>query len=224
MAKLTYNTPSAANLPGRPYRTEWPELQAAWNSFGKQAHLVIPMQMNPINLKKLENQIKDWMDDLDATSRKFQYSFGALAQILARANQKFAREMSAGPIDPLQRMPRQAWKIPVRRISGFYYQGWFVRRIAPGIWQLYNPTREAYYIEYGIHSSNRRVRRPIRKMSLVKTLRWADTVGVGNMVWEEIYGPLRIRGAARRRGASVNVSPQSGKLMPYLANTGLGNR
>lgn len=213
------------SLPARPYRTEWSELQQAWENMGKSTHLVQPAQLDTRSLKSLEVQVKNWMEDLDATSRRFQYQFGVLAQILARANQRFAREMSAGPIDPRQENRHAAWKIPVRRITGFYYQGWFVRRVAPGIWQLYNPTREAYFIEYGIHTSERRVRRPIRKLSLIRTLRWADTVGVGKFVWEEIFGPLRSTGSSRRRiGALAHVSPQSGRVMPYLQHTGLGNR
>lgn len=207
-----------------PYRTQWSGLQTAWKRAWPARTSVIPAFMNVQSIKNLELQIADWMNDLDATSRKFQYQIGVLAMILARANQKFAMEMSAGPVDPRQQNPNAAWKKPVRRITSHYYQGWTVRRVAPGIWQLYNPTREAYYIEYGIHTSAKRVRRPIRKLSLIKTLRWADTIGVGNFVWEEIFGPLRIRGAARRGSGLINVSPQSGKVMPYLGNTGLGTR
>lgn len=131
-----------------------------------------------------------------------------LTSLLARTNQAFAQEMSRGPLDPQERKPDAAWKIPVRRISSAYYRGWKVRRLAPAVWMLYNDSREAYYIEYGINhvgrgttvtykngrtyiKSGARVRRPIRKMSLIKTLNFVDHSRVGHRVWEMIWAPYR---------------------------------
>jgi hypothetical protein len=65
-------------------------------------------------------------------------------------------------------------------------------------WQLYNDSREAYFIEFGINPhSYRRVRRPIRKLSLMRTLRFAQGTGVYHRIWAQIYlpgGPRRTKG------------------------------
>jgi hypothetical protein len=133
-----------------------------------------------------------------------------LVRFMAYTNQGIAQRMSAGPFDPQQRLPRLAWKIPVRRITEKYYLGWKVRRIAFGTWQLYNDSREAYFIEFGIHESGRRVRRPIRKMSLRRTLEYMMRTQAYHRVWCEIYANPR-RGKHRSRGFTQTVqSPGMG--------------
>jgi hypothetical protein len=153
---------------------------------------------------------------LERAELKMPIAMNALAQILARVDQHFSMNMSAGPRDPRQQNPSAAWKIPVRRITGAYFQNWHVRRLARGVWVVYNPTREAYYIEYGIHPSGRRVRRPIRKLALIKTLRFADQQNVGQYVWEAIYGHLRETGGRGRGRLSVHYQPQSMRVMGML--------
>lgn len=123
---------------------------------------------------------------------------GDLAHRLALVNQMYARKMSFGPHDPYQRRPDEAWRPPgqgIRRISQAYYFGWKVANSGPGWWTLYNDSREAYFIEFGIHTSNRRIRRPVRKLSQIKTLRYAMTTHAYHRVWSDIYlGPRRGRG------------------------------
>lgn len=118
---------------------------------------------------------------------------------MALLNQGEARKMSFGPLDPRMENPAAAWKIPVRRISSRYYVGWKVMRIGPAAWRLYNDSKEAYFIEFGIHQwgatgsggapggNPRRVRRPIRKLSLLKTMEFMQKTAVYHRVWVSIY-------------------------------------
>lgn len=139
---------------------------------------------------------------------------------MALVNQGFAREMSFGPYDPTGRGGRNeflgrtfsagtsgpatphpifrhtassdlAWKIPVRRITGNYYLGWKVREVRPGVVQLYNDSREAYFIEFGINglpgTQGRLVRRPIRKLSLIKTLNYMAQTNAFHRVWADVF-------------------------------------
>lgn len=111
-----------------------------------------------------------------------------LTQVMAIVNQGHARRMSFGPSDPNAQDPSQAWKIPVRRITGRYYLGWKVRPV-PGGWQLYNDSREAFFIEFGINwlGEGRRVRRPVQRLSLKKTMETMQTTGAYHRIWSEIY-------------------------------------
>lgn len=199
------------------YRTEWGGLMSAWARAWPSRSSIIPFHMKPESLISLAAQLEAWALEIKNSGQRLPMSTNALAQILARVDQRFSQQMSAGPVDPRQQNPNAAWKIPVRRITSHYYHGWYVRRVAPGVWMVYNPTREAYYIEYGIHTSQRRVRRPIRKMALLKTLKFADSHQVGQFVWETVFGPLRRSGARTQRGfGSVRSSPQSPGVMRFL--------
>lgn len=75
-----------------------------------------------------------------------------------------------------------AWKIPVRRITGAYLAGWKVRHIGVGIWETYNDSREAYFIEFGINHRGTgltstgglvRIRRPVLKLSVMQAVAFA---------------------------------------------------
>jgi hypothetical protein len=67
---------------------------------------------------------------------------------------------------------------------------------------LYNDSREAYYIEFGIHPTGSirateaghifvmRVRRPIRKLSLKKTLAFVDSTRAAHRIWEVSFAPF----------------------------------
>lgn len=173
------------------------------------------------------DEIDDWIRAAERTGRNTQFGMDALVQLMARTNQAIAKEKSRGPVDPRGAMYDKAWKIPVRRITGRYYRGWRVRRITSGVWMLYNDSREAYFIEYGINhvgqgtdaggrssghrghkaqgdttysgatpapqfnKGSRRVRRPIRKISLIATLRFMAQTRAEERVWEGIFSPFR---------------------------------
>lgn len=175
---------------------------------------------------RIFDEIDDWIRAAEISGQNVRFGMNVLTSLLARTNQAFAQEMSRGPYDPQERKPDAAWKIPVRRITSRYYQGWKVRRLAPAVWMLYNDSREAYYIEFGINhvghgttvtyrdgrtyiKGSARVRRPIRKMSLIKTLRFVESTRVNDRVWELVWAPFRPGRPASttpmRRGQAISM-------------------
>lgn len=213
------------------FRTEWAGLQHAYSrSWGSRGSVIparilgsTPSGLSPYSgtasrysLAHLANELFSLSGQLKQANMKLPMAMNALAQILARVDQRYSMQMSAGPVDPREQNPKAAWRIPVRRITGAYYQNWHIRRVAPGVWIVYNPTREAYYIEYGIHTSGRRVRRPVRKMALIKTLKFADRQKVGGYVWEGIFGHLRQTSGSSRGRLAVQFQPQSMRVMGML--------
>lgn len=151
--------------------------------------------------RKWVEEIDQYIRDLEAVGRRVPMAMEALVQIMARVDRAFSQEMSRGPSDPQRRHPEWAWKVPVRRISSRYYQGWKLRRVAPGVWHVYNDSKEAYYIEYGIHTSAARVPRPIRRRALLRTLLWMDQTRAGERVWEFTFGPMRAHRGVGTRGS-----------------------
>jgi hypothetical protein len=153
------------------------------------------------------NSVESWIRAAERSGQNIRYGLNVFAMLAARTDQAFSQQMSRGPIDPQERNPGAAWKLPVRRITGKYYRGWKVKRLAPAVWIVYNDTREAYFIEYGINhigssyvsgrggaryaKNSRRVRRPVRKLALIKTLRAMDRSQAGHRVWEVIWSPFR---------------------------------
>lgn len=164
------------------------------------------------------DMIDDWIRAAEAANRNVQYGMNALLMFMARTNQAIAMEMSAGVVDPRMRNRGAAWKIPVRRITSRYYRGWKVQRLAPNVWMLFNDSREAYYIEFGIHPTGTvhtsregntfvmRVRRPVQKLSLTRTLKFVDQSRVGERVWEGIFEPFRTGRKFKSRGAGIAIS------------------
>ena len=167
------------------------------------------------------NSVESWLRAAEISGRNVRYGMNVLTMLMARTNQGIAMGMSAGPLDPRMQNPGAAWKMPVRRISSRYYKGWKVKRLAPGVWILYNDTREAYFIEYGINhvggggggyevsgkqrnytKGSQRVRRPVRKLSLIKTLEAVRRTNAGYRVWEMIWSPFHPN---RRRSSSMTA-------------------
>lgn len=139
--------------------------------------------------------------DLEQVGKQFPVGMDMLLGLMAKANYDYSRALSLGVKDPKQQYPAQAWQIPVRRITSRYHQGWRVQRVMRGVWRVYNDTREAWYIEYGIHTSPRRVIRPVRRRALLLTLKFVDQTRAGERVWEVIFGPMRHhRGTGPRGG------------------------
>jgi len=141
-----------------------------------------------------------------------------LTEMMAFLGQGYARKMSFGPEDPTGKNKSQAWKIPVRRISGKYYLGWKVRPIRDG-WQVYNDSREAYFIEFGINrlGEGRRVRRPVRKIAFKQTIDYMMTTKAFDRIWANI---MQHHG----KGYGFSVYSQSPKLHPGFAPGGLIGR
>jgi hypothetical protein len=144
----------------------------------------------------------------------------ALVRFMAYTNLGIAQRMSAGPYDPQERTPGLAWKVPVRRITERYYLGWKVRRRGRGTWELYNNSRAAFFVEFGIHTSGRRVRRPVRKLSLIKTMHAMRRTQAWHRVWCDIYAdPRHPRGkgftqVVQSPGKGGFGGPMLGRILP----------
>jgi hypothetical protein len=149
--------------------------------------------------------------------QRFPYYMHLLVQQMALVNQGYARKMSFGPHDPTGKDTSLAWRTPaegIRRISSRYYLGWKVKQMGMQWWRLYNDSREAYFIEFGISEVGwgaaryvpaRRIRRPVRKMSLRKTLEYMMRTHAYHRVWADIYS----HPSKRHRGKGFTQIVQS---------------
>jgi hypothetical protein len=152
------------------------------------------VEITPQTIKGIEAYIR-WAE-VEAPM-KLPFYMNQLAHMMALTNQSFARKMAFGPYDPSERRPEQAWRTPaqgIRRISQGYYLGWRVRKRGIGHYILFNASREAYFIEYGISEIGfggnravpaRRIRRPVRKLSLLKTIEFMKTTNAYHRIWVE---------------------------------------
>lgn len=181
------------------------------------------IELTPESFNALEAAIR-WAEV--EVPQRFNQGMNMLAQHMALVNQAEARTMSAGQWDVSQSQPGAAWKIPVRRITGRYFVSWRVRARGKGAWELYNNSREAYFIEFGIsevgwgagrHVPKGRVRRPVRKLSLRKTLEYMMRTQAYHRVWADIFSSPRHR--HRGMGFSQIVqSPGGGHMVWRTAN------
>jgi len=146
----------------------------------------IPWTVDKRTITAIEGCIR-WAE-FEAPSQ-LRFWMNELCFYMALVNQGYARKMSLGPFDPGETMTGAAWRIPVRRISNNYYLGWKVRNRGPAHWELRNESREGYFIEFGINwaGEGRRVRRPIRKMSLRKTMEFMMSTQAYHRVWVSIF-------------------------------------
>jgi len=161
------------------------------------------MRLDPSFFEALENQIRQ----AERVRRNLPMTMDRLARFSSYAQMGYAQRRSAGPVDPRQQNPEAAWKIPVRRISGRYFFGWQVRRAGVGIYQMRNDSREAFYIEFGIHqNAPRRQRRPINKLSLMDTLKFLQNTHVWHRVWASLMMPP----PGQRTGKGFHWKTQSG--------------
>lgn len=150
-----------------------------------------------------------WLDeyirDLETVGKTAPMAMDALVNLMARADKGFAQKMSLGFLDPRQNRPDKAWQIPVRRITSRYFKGWRMKRVAPGVYRVINASREAWFIEMGIHPSGHVVIRPIARMALRETMVWLDQTRAGQRVWEVIYGPMRRGGGSKPRMTNFDM-------------------
>jgi hypothetical protein len=146
-------------------------------------------------------EIEDFIQDNINSAAKFHYGMDVLVQLLAYTTREYARQKSGGPIAPNWKSnPALAFRIPVQRISGRYYAGWMVKRIANAHWLTYNDAREAWLIETGQFM---RVRRPIAKLSALDTLRMIQTTRTADRFIGWALQPRRnARGQFRLRATS----------------------
>jgi hypothetical protein len=71
------------------------------------------------------------------------------------------------------------------------YQGWYVKKLALGIWRTANPERGAIAVEFGIFRGGHAMRRPIMKQSAIETLAFSSTTALGKRVLKGTFGNLR---------------------------------
>lgn len=150
-----------------------------------------------------------------------------MVRFASMAQQGIAQKKSLGPVDPQQARPELAWRVPVRRITGRYFFGWKTKRVGLGHYKMYNDSREAFFIEFGIHRnpytgkpSPRRIRRPIMKLSLIETLKFMEQTRVGHRIWSNIYFPP----PGHRKGRGFIWQMQSAAVMGPLTEVNLGRR
>lgn len=134
-------------------------------------------------------QIEDYILDNKASIDKLHYGLDTLIRVLINIVQMEARKRSQGPVAPRYRsVPAFAFKIPVQRITGRYYQGWTIRRVRNAHWMLYNDVYEAWLIESGLYM---RTRRPILKMSFMAMLKFIQTTRTAESFVDSVLAPRR---------------------------------
>lgn len=118
------------------------------------------------------NEIERFIADNTESAIKSFIGVDMLVRTMATIVRAYAQQKSGGPVAPGQRsVPALAYRIPVQRITGRYFAGWYVRRVGPMSYFIGNNQKEAYLIETGLHM---RVRRPILKMSLIAMLKFFE--------------------------------------------------
>ena len=159
-------------------------------------------------------QIEDYMLDNQASIDKLQYGLDTLIRVLINIVQMEARKRSQGPVAPRYRsVPAFAFKIPVQRITGRYYQGWTIRRVRNAHWMLYNDSFEAWLIESGMYM---RVRRPILKMSFMAMLKFIQTTRTAESFVDSVLAP--------RRSSKGQFQSFTRRVRPFLmANPPIGH-
>lgn len=134
-------------------------------------------------------QIENFIADNIASIEKVNFGIDTLVRSMVLVTKGIAQEKSGGAVAANRRSnPALAYRIPVQRITGQYYAGWTLRRLGNGHWVLYNDTREAYLIEYGI---NMRQRRPILKLSVIEMLRFIQTTKTADRFLANVLAPRR---------------------------------
>jgi hypothetical protein len=137
------------------------------------------------------NGIEEYIRWAQNVPREFPRAMNLLIRFMAYTDQGFSQRYSAGVYDPSGERKQFAWRVPVRRITEKYFLGWKTKRITQGVWEVYNDSRAAFYVEYGIHVSGDRVRRPVRKMALRKTMEAMMRTHAYHRCWCEIYANPR---------------------------------
>jgi hypothetical protein len=141
-----------------------------------------------ITLESLE-AIEELLRWVQYRPRLFPKAADQLCRMLATLDMGFAQKYSAGwKRDPKD--TRRAWVTPVPRITWRYYLGWQVKKIRTGYWIMYNHSREAFYIEFGLHqTATRKVRRPVMKLAFRKVMTSTYRTSLESRVWANTFYP-----------------------------------
>lgn len=163
--------------------------------------------------KQTFEDIEDLIEKIEGSQVKMRAGLDILVRQMVYTIKGYAQEQSAGPVASRQRSnPAMANRIPVQRITGAYFAGWKIQKVANAHWMLSNTSKEAYLIEYGIHQ---RQRRPVLKTSTVKMLEFVQTTRTGQRFLTSVMS-FRLANTALdlpNRGAdNPNISGPSGVL------------
>jgi hypothetical protein len=133
--------------------------------------------------------LEQWIRDNEASAVKARTGLDTLVRLCILVVKAEAQKRTMGPVAPGRRSnPALAYRIPVQRITGRYFAGWTIRRMRFGAWMIYNESRAAYVVEFGI---GQRVRRPILKMSVIGMLKFVQTTRTAERFAEYIMAPRR---------------------------------
>jgi len=150
------------------------------------------VEITPESLKALED-CAAWCTNV--ARNKLPWADHMLAKTMAMVAGGMAQKRSAG----IKRAPQdttRSWKMPVPRVTSKYFMGWRIKRVSNEAYLLTNDSREAYFIEFGIHRnprtgqpSPRRIRRPVLKLSVLEMLKMIYASPIGHRVWSSILIP-----------------------------------
>jgi hypothetical protein len=134
-------------------------------------------------------QLEAFIADCQGSMAKADAGIDMLVRTMVLVIKGYAQSRAAGPVAPRHRSnPALAGRIPVQRISGAYFAGWTQAKLGKGHWMVYNDSKEAWLIEYGIYQ---RTRRPVLKMSLLDMLRFIQTTRTAERFLDGILAPRR---------------------------------
>jgi len=164
--------------------------------------------------------IEEWIRWAEHVPHLLPRAMDKLARALALLDMAYAQQYSAGvKRDPYD--SARAWQMPVPRVTWAYYLGWTTRRLALGTWLMYNKSREAYFIEYGIHRNPRtgivaarRIRRPVVKLAFRKVVISTAATAIKHRVWQDIFYPKH--GAPGTRAKNLVWHMQSPPVMAQM--------
>lgn len=159
------------------------------------------------------DQIVEYIADNEGSIQKARCGQDVLIQGMVTFVRSEAMSKSFGPVAPRKRsVAALAGRIPVQRITGAYYAGWYIRRLGNARWAVGNSSWDGYLIETGMFQ---RVRRPILKMSVISMLRYLQTTRVSEQFADWIIAPRRnargqFQSFSTRMGSTATVSRMAG--------------
>jgi hypothetical protein len=126
-------------------------------------------------------------------TKEFNSAMDLAAQLLAGTSKAIVQGYYAGPRaqSRAQGYIYSTFGFPIRQVTGKTYAGWRMRRVAPGVWEVFNEERGAYMVEYGIVRGGGGVARRPLKRSAVGTLRFIQRTRFGQRIMADTFGSLR---------------------------------
>lgn len=188
--------------PVAPHRTNWwpKQTSAVPGGFG-------------ITRQSFE-EVDQLISSLRRGSSEFVYAMDVAAELLANASKGLVQGYYRGPVDPRYAFARGGM-FPIPRRSSHTYQGWVVRRVGLGVWELFSVERGAYFVEWGARGIP--PRKPLQR-SGIATLRFIQRTRFANRICQETFGSLRNnRGQFRTFASRIRGSNLMGVYGPTMS-------